>query len=121
MRRAGRVRHALAKLLSSELSRDGHLVRVDPEKLWPAEGYWRSDHRADCYRWEGQIEVFDPKAPEVKYYSAGEVVRQREAGWRLVQVASYERMSDILKRGFVYSLVGHFLEIDLKPASPAPP
>ena len=23
-------------------------------KLWPAQGYWRTDSRADVYRWEGQ-------------------------------------------------------------------
>lgn len=43
----GRVRVALAALLSKETGR-----QVNPEDVVPATGWWRTDCRADCYRWE---------------------------------------------------------------------
>lgn len=53
LRRAGRTRTRLAKLLEAAFAKVGMAVRVDPEDLHPAKGYWRTDSRADVYRWEG--------------------------------------------------------------------
>jgi len=49
----GKKRIRLAKLLEEAFSEIGMTVKVDPEDLRPALGYWRTDHRADVYRWEG--------------------------------------------------------------------
>jgi len=92
---AGRVRERLAKIISLRLEADGFQVKVDPEKLWPAEGFWRIDSRADCYRWEGQIEVLDPRGGTTKYYSGGKLIR--DAGkWQTIQIGSYSTMTACL-------------------------
>lgn len=77
----GRVRRRLAELIAARLTADGMIVRTDPEKLWPAQGYWRTDFRADVYRWEGQIEIL------------------RHGQWAVTSVASWDPMTDVV-RGF---------------------
>jgi len=51
----GRVRHRLAALLQSSfpVSVDGMVLTWKPERLYPATGAYRTNHRLDSYRWEG--------------------------------------------------------------------
>ena len=42
----------LRERLSSLLLAEG--IDAKPHQLWPAQGHWRTDVRADVYRWEGQ-------------------------------------------------------------------
>lgn len=54
IRPIGRVRRTLAARLQAELRKKDPDAVVKPRNLFPAKGYWRTDHRADVVRWEGQ-------------------------------------------------------------------
>ena len=88
----GRVRLKLAEKIENELTADGWSVRVDPSKLWPNQGYWRTDHRADCMAWEGQFE------------------REFRGNWQGWTVGSWDTMSSLL-RGFTYDVDGWSIEL----------
>jgi hypothetical protein len=79
----GRVRVRLAEMLAARLHADGYTVRFNPETLRPAQGYWRTDFRADVYRWEGSFEIY------------------RHEEWTQVMVDSWSTMTDCI-RGFDY-------------------
>lgn len=88
----GRVRLKLAALIEKELTADGWAVRVDPSKLWPNQGYWRTDHRADCMPWEGQFE------------------REFMGRWQGWTVGSWDTMTALLQ-GFTYDIDGWSIEL----------
>lgn len=49
-----KLRIKLAKMIEAQfLEQDGKVVKVDPDDLDPAQGWYRTSHHADCYRWEG--------------------------------------------------------------------
>jgi hypothetical protein len=106
---AGRVRKRLARMLAERFKADGYEVRIDPEKLWPAEGFWRSDSRADCHRWDGVMEVYDERGPTVTYYTGDGTVKS-SGKWQPVSLGSYSRMTDCLK-GFKYERDGMGIEV----------
>lgn len=56
-RHVGRVRKKLADVLIDAFEAIGKTIRVDPARLRPATGHWRTDIHADVFRWEGQIEM----------------------------------------------------------------
>ena len=85
----GRLRRQLAELLAKRLHADGHKVAFNPEKLWPAQGYWRTSFGADVYRWEGQFEIW------------------RHDKWETVSIGSWSTMTDC-SRGFDYDWDGYF-------------
>ncbi len=76
----GRIRLKLTDTIIKKFTDDGLEVRVDPSKLWPAEGYWRTS-MVDCYAWEGQIELR----------------RLGHHKFQTIPIGSYERMSDCAK------------------------
>lgn len=89
----GRVRLRLARMLAERLTDSGLQARFDPAKLYPAQGYWRTDSRADVYRWEGQFTV------------------QVTDHWMTYRVVSWSPMTCCVK-GFTYEWVkGLFLEV----------
>lgn len=48
------LRQRLAQLLEAELlSEFGIVVCVDPERLYPAQGWYRTAPASDCVRWTG--------------------------------------------------------------------
>jgi hypothetical protein len=53
----GKVRQRLAAKLIKAFAEQGLELRVDPAKLCPAQGAWRTDTRLDVFRWEGWGEV----------------------------------------------------------------
>ena len=53
----GRLRQRLAKAIVQAFAHEGVTVCCDPANLWPAQGRWRTDHRMDVMRWEGQLEL----------------------------------------------------------------
>lgn len=53
----GKLRQRLAKAIERAFADQNVTVQVDPAKLWPAQGRWRTDHRMDVRRWEGQLEL----------------------------------------------------------------
>jgi hypothetical protein len=78
----GRTRIRLARMIEAKLRDLGHSVRVDPARLDPAQGYWRTDSRADVMRWEGWFE------------------REIEPGrWMRQSICSWDTMTDCV-RGF---------------------
>lgn len=88
----GRVRSRLARMVERELTADGWTVRVDPSKLWPNQGYWRIDHRADCMPWNGQFE------------------REYSGRWQRWSIGSWDTMTSLL-RGFTYDVDGWSIEL----------
>lgn len=48
-----RLRRKLAGQLEEAFARIGKAVSIDPSDLVPTQGYWRTNHLADVYRWEG--------------------------------------------------------------------
>lgn len=74
----GRVRTRLAKAITQAFLDVGITVICEPQKLWPALGYWK-DHRRDVMRWEGSISVW------------------RHGKFSSVGICSWEPMSDCLK------------------------
>lgn len=54
----GKVRQRLAAKLVKAFADDyGIALRVDPARLSPAQGVWRTDMRMDVCRWEGWGEI----------------------------------------------------------------
>lgn len=105
----GRIRRKLAEMIVAKLAADGLTVRVDPAKLWPAEGWWRTS-MVDCWVWDGQIEVLNPP-PGIPWSGNGP--------WKTVQIGSYDRMTDCV-RGFSYANEGFSLEFNADaPKSPS--
>lgn len=88
----GRVRMKLAEMIQETLRADGLNVRVDPSKLWPNQGFWRVDHRADCMPWEGQLE------------------REFQGRWQGWTIGSWDTMTSLL-RGFTYDIDGWSVEL----------
>lgn len=81
----GRVRLKLAQMLAEKLAADGYDVVFNPETLYPATGWWRTDSRADCFRWEGSfMRRFTP-----------------DGNWLQCSIASWRPMTECLK-GFEY-------------------
>lgn len=99
----GRVRKKLAQMIEKALTAEGHSVRVDPKKLWPNQGYWRTDYRADVQPWEGQIEIQFPETGR----------------WHRVGVSSWDKMTDLIK-GFTIQDGNRHLHIDLDAENSAP-
>lgn len=79
----GRVRIKLAEKLALGFAAEGHNVSFNPERLWPASGYWKQN-KQDVHRWEGQFDLF---------------IHDK---WRTAQIASWDTMTDIIK-GFQIS------------------
>lgn len=84
----GRTRIKLARLIDKELTAAGYEVIVRPDKLWPNQGYWRVDWRADVMPWIGQIQV------------------KLHGEWRALQVESWGTMGDCA-RGFTFEVEGN--------------
>ena len=99
----GRVRLRLAEMIRQEVEKLGVKVRVDPSKLWPNQGYWRIDYRADVMPWEGVVEI------------------QLETGkWQRISVHSWSTMTDCI-RGFDIDEEISFIDgIELYPHDPKP-
>lgn len=89
----GRVRLKLADALIDQFAADGIEIRVDPSKLWPAEGFWRTS-MIDCYVWEGQIEIKSKHSER----------------FQVISIDSYERMTDCAK-GLSWQEEGHRIQI----------
>lgn len=84
MRSPGRVRRKLAALLTEATGR-----QFSPEKLWPAEGWWRSSRSIlnESYRWSAGSED------------------------RLLVVDSYDTMTECVRRGIVIEYDGARCEV----------
>lgn len=106
MRKPGRVCVALAKKMQENFP-ELHYKDFDrewsikltwlPENFFPARGYYRTDYRADCARWE----------------AAAVVIREDGSRYTHSVVQGYTRMSDLIKKG---DLVWHSDgEITLEP------
>ena len=80
-RDVGKVRERLAVKIAAQLKADGWKARVDASDLWPAQGRWRSDHRMDVMRWEGQVEI------------------DRGWGWRRIGIGSWQTMTELVRAG----------------------
>lgn len=92
----GRVRQKLAEMLAKRLSDDGLPCRVSPDDLHAAQGHYRTDWRADCYRWEGSVGA---------YVGDGDKTVSR-------RVYSYSPMTDCI-RGFDWDFDKHGMDIDV--------
>jgi hypothetical protein len=77
-RRVGRVRYRLALAIVKAFADKGVTVRCEPERLYPALGYWRHNAQ-DVMRWEGQIYVLNG------------------GKWDTRTIESWDSMSDCLK------------------------
>lgn len=86
----GRVRIALAERIERELAERGYEVRVDPSKLYPALGRWRTDTSFDVKRWTGSIER--------RYEPTGR--------WLPFHVSSWDTMSDCVREKEWHVTVG---------------
>lgn len=53
------------------------------DHLWPATGYYRTDRRADCWRWEGMARA----------------VRPDGTTWNAGSVGGYTTMTDLCRPG----------------------
>ena len=78
-RHVGRLRQRLAKAIVQAFADQKVEVRCEPDRLWPAQGAWRTDHRLDVMRWEGQIDVL------------------MFGKWQTRSIASWDKMSDCIK------------------------
>lgn len=56
-KKPGRTRQRLAVKLKESLREAGVECDVLAEELRPAEGYYRSNTHADCWRWDGSIHL----------------------------------------------------------------
>lgn len=56
----GRTRQRVAERVAEALRAEGFEMVVDPSSLYPAQGYWRTDIRADVMRWHGSVRVKNP-------------------------------------------------------------
>lgn len=82
----GRTRIRLAEKLKEEFAKMGVEVRIDPKLLRAAQGRWRTDFRADVYRWEGSFE------------------KQLEDGsWAQQTISSWDTMTDCAKGLEIYN------------------
>jgi hypothetical protein len=80
--KVGKVRKALAKLLQKSFpEHNGLALTWEPENIYPATGYWRTDPYVDCFRWEG----------------FGRHYRQDGTYFTLVSLGSYETMTELCK------------------------
>lgn len=78
----GSVRKRLAAKLSAAFKQQHGLdFRVDPERLRPAQGAYRTDVRQDCGRWEG----------------FGEIKHPETGTWMNATLDSWDTMSNCLK------------------------
>lgn len=88
-KKIGRTRAALPALLVKAFAEIGVTARFEAEHLRPATGYWRTDIRADVYRWEGSGE------------------KQIEDGtWMGISVDSWDTMTDCVRHGVEVSRDG---------------
>jgi hypothetical protein len=97
----GRVRRKLAAMIAKSLSEGGMVVAVNPEKLIPNQGYWRTDLRADVMPWIGYIDL-----------KVGEK-------WTRLAVGSWATMTDCL-RGFDWERHGGEITLTALHEKPAP-
>jgi hypothetical protein len=82
MFKVGSIRKRLAgKLIAAFKTQFDLELRLDPKDLHPAEGYWRSDVRADCQRWEG----------------FGQIKHPETGNWMGVTLDSWSTMTSCLK------------------------
>lgn len=97
----GRVRRNLAELIAKTLGAAGMIVAVNPERLHPNQGYWRTDLRADVMPWIGSIDL-----------KVGEE-------WTRLAVGSWATMTDCLK-GFEWERHGGEITLVAIHEKPAP-
>ena len=76
----GRKRARTAQRLEAALRAEGFDAVVDPSSLRPAQGYWRTDYRADVQRWEGSFKIKNPPEWGNPY--------------RTIMVSSWDTMTD---------------------------
>lgn len=78
----GRVRERLARMLEAAFTAIGEEASVQASELRPATGYWRTDHRADAFRWEGRCRV-----------------RLKDGTWTVRGLDSWDTMTDCVRSG----------------------
>lgn len=81
-KRVGKTRKRLALKLEAAFLAIGEVAMVEAEALRSAAGYWRTDYRADTYRWEGQCRV-----------------RLSDGSWMAFGLDSWDTMTDCVRSG----------------------
>jgi hypothetical protein len=77
-------------------------IVVDPSSFRAAVGYWRTDHRADCYRWEAWATIEGDPMPR--------------------PIGSYDTMTECAKHGLCeeYDLIYTSIEVHARAKDPRP-
>lgn len=80
-------------MIVAALRKEGVEAAVNPDRLDPARGYWRTDPRADVMRWEGDIRV------------------KVNGSWVTLAVGSWDTMTDCVRNGLAASINRQFVEV----------
>lgn len=98
MHDVGVTRSRLGKAITKAFKAAGIEAFVDPGKLRPAQGRWRSDVRMDVVRWEGSIEVF------------------QNDKWNIARISSWDRMANCVKGFTIWRERGWHYEVGARRA-----